>query len=96
MRDLYIVAYDISDPKRLRQTYRCMRSYGDALQLSVFRCELTQRERIRLEADLLAIIHRDEDQVMLCRLGPANDQTRRRFETLGRPLLHPERHAVVI
>jgi CRISPR-associated protein Cas2 len=96
MRDVYIVSYDISDPKRLRRTYICMRGFGDPLQLSVFRCELTRRERIRLEAALLEIVHRDEDQVMFCRLGPANAHTRDRISTLGRPMVHPERHAIVI
>jgi CRISPR-associated protein Cas2 len=96
MRDLYLVSYDISDPNRLRRTYRCMRGYGDPLQLSVFRCELNLRERQRLEAALHAIIDPAADQVLFCRIGPAHAATHDRLETLGRPLLHPERHAVVI
>ncbi len=96
MRDLYIVAYDICDPKRLRRTYRCMRGFGDPVQLSVFRCELTLRERLRLEAALLEIVHRDEDRVMFCRLGPVNAQTDARVETLGRPFTDPRRHVLVI
>ncbi len=31
MRLAYLVAYDISDPKRLRRVHRTMRGYGDAL-----------------------------------------------------------------
>jgi CRISPR-associated protein Cas2 len=96
MRELYIVAYDICDPKRLRRTYRCLRGFGDPLQYSVFRCELTRRERLRLEAALLDIVHRDEDRVMLCRLGPVNPHTESRLETLGRAYADPQRHVVVI
>lgn len=95
MRHLYVVSYDISDPKRLRRTFKCMRAYGDPLQYSVFRCELNRQERIRLESDLLPIINHEADQVMLINLGPAQDPARKRFATLGRAILHSERHAVV-
>ncbi|MFO0762685.1 MAG: CRISPR-associated endonuclease Cas2, partial [Byssovorax sp.] len=37
MRHTYVVAYDVCDPKRLRQVHKTMRGFGDALQLSVFR-----------------------------------------------------------
>jgi len=39
-RRVYIVAYDISHPKRLRRVFRTMKVYGQHLQLSVFRCDL--------------------------------------------------------
>src|SRR5690606_35574631 len=45
MRTAYVVTYDICEPKRLRRVYRIMLGYGDHLQYSVFRCELTDRER---------------------------------------------------
>jgi CRISPR-associated protein Cas2 len=96
MRELYLVAYDVSDPKRLRRTYRCLRGFGDPLQYSVFRCELTRRERLRLEAALIDIIHRDEDRVMFCRLGLVNPTSEARIETLGRAFADPRRHVVVI
>jgi CRISPR-associated protein Cas2 len=73
-----------------------MRGYGDPVQLSVFRCELTPRERLRLEAALLEIIHRDEDRVLFCRLGPVNPQTESRLQALGRAFADPRRHVVVI
>jgi CRISPR-associated protein Cas2 len=37
---LYIVTYDIADPKRWRQVFRAMEGYGRWLQLSVFQCRL--------------------------------------------------------
>ena len=36
--NLYIVAYDISDPRRWRRVFRLMNGYGEWLQLSVFQC----------------------------------------------------------
>jgi CRISPR-associated protein Cas2 len=32
---LYVVAYDIRDPKRWRQVFKAMHGYGEWLQLSV-------------------------------------------------------------
>jgi CRISPR-associated protein Cas2 len=52
MRLLYVVTYDISDKKRLRKVFRLMRGYGDHLQLSVFRCELSGVERFELLVSL--------------------------------------------
>ncbi len=49
MRRAFLVTYDIGDPKRLRSVYRLMRGYGDHLQLSVFHCELSDRERVEME-----------------------------------------------
>ena len=38
MRNRHIVAYDVSDPARLRRVHRKMNGFGDALQYSVFAC----------------------------------------------------------
>lgn len=95
-RTVYIVCYDISDPKRLRQVYQTMRGYGDHMQLSVFRCELTDNEKVRLLTELGDIVCHTEDQVMLVPLGPPEGHNATHLETLGRPLLRPDRHAVVV
>ncbi|MCA9529703.1 MAG: CRISPR-associated endonuclease Cas2 [Myxococcales bacterium] len=96
MRTAYLVTYDITDPKRLRRVYNLMRGYGDHLQLSVFRCELSAAERVQFEGLLRAEIHHDEDQVLFARLGPADGRGRRALHTLGRAYTHPERHAIVV
>lgn len=96
MRAAYVVTYDISDPKRLRQVYRVLRGFGDHLQLSVFRCELTPTELILLRRALLDVIDRVEDQVLIIDLGPATGRAREAIAALGRPYTHPERHAVVV
>ena len=43
--NLYIVAYDIADPRRWRRVFRLMNGYGEWLQLSVFQCRLNRRYR---------------------------------------------------
>ena len=97
MRTCYIVAYDISEPKRLRRVHRTMRGYGDPLQYSVFRCILSPSERVLLLEALTPIINHREDQVMFINLGPANGRAHVSIETLGRALAsEPERIAVIV
>lgn len=86
MRIAYLVAYDISDAKRLRRVHRTMRGYGDALQLSVFRCDLTASERVLMIEALTKIINTREDQVMIVNLGPAEHRGAHSIHTLGRAL----------
>lgn len=81
----YIVTYDISDPKRWRQVFRVLQGYGEHVQLSVFRCDLDPVQVVRLRAALERIIHHQEDQVILLRLGPASPATLREITVLGRP-----------
>jgi CRISPR-associated protein Cas2 len=84
MRRLFIVAYDISDPKRLRKVYRTLTGYGDHLQLSVFRCDLTASQRIQLAAKLQGVIENADDQVMFVDLGPSDGRAHS-IDFMGRP-----------
>lgn len=68
---LYIVTYDIGDPKRWRAIFRLMNGYGDWLQLSVFQCRMSRRRHADLLATLDQIIHHDQDHVLMLDLGPA-------------------------
>jgi len=96
MRLLYIVAYDITDDKRLRKVFRLMRGYGDHLQYSVFRCELNDRERIELIDKLTAVVKHDTDQVLFFSLGPAGGQREQQVYTVGLSYKPPEQGAVII
>lgn len=84
MRRLYIVAYDISDPKRLRRVFRTLKGYGEHLQLSVFRCDLTSSQRLQLAARLARTIEHAEDQVMFVDLGPSDGRSHS-IAFVGRP-----------
>lgn len=94
MRNHYIVAYDISNDKRLREVCRTMLGYGDRLQYSVFICELSQKERVLLATDLEELIDCSEDSVIIVDMG-SGDQGKR-FEFLGRQIELPARQAVVV
>lgn len=67
-RKLFIAAYDIRDPKRLRKTLKVVRAYASGGQKSVFECFLSAAERRELLAEVGSVIDRDEDSFFLLRL----------------------------
>ncbi|MEB2344212.1 MAG: CRISPR-associated endonuclease Cas2 [Deltaproteobacteria bacterium] len=83
MRKLLIVTYDISNPKRLRKVFKAMKGFGQHLQLSVFRCDLTDMERFEMIGLLQGLIHHDEDQILLIDLGASDGRTHR-VDSIGR------------
>ena len=96
MRNVYLVAYDVCDRKRLRRAYRLMCGAGDPFQLSVFRCELSPTERQALQSKLLDVLNFAKDRVMLVDMGPAGGRGDACVEYWGRPLTgEPLREAVV-
>jgi len=96
MRSSYIVSYDISDPKRLRKVFKTMLGFGDHIQLSVFRCELSAPDRVRMIAMLDSVIKHDEDQVLVIDIGPAPGRSDRCVKAVGKPYIPHERVAVVV
>lgn len=84
-RITYLVCYDITNDKRLKKVFKVCRNYGNHLQYSVFECDLTARERTRLERDLKAVIKQDADQVLFVSLGPAEGRGDRVITSLGLP-----------
>jgi CRISPR-associated protein Cas2 len=97
MRNRYIVSYDISDAKRLRRVHKTMRGYGEPLQYSVFRCDLSPSERILLKEALTPLINNREDQVMLINIGPVDGRACESIETIGRAMAEEvDRAAIVV
>jgi CRISPR-associated protein Cas2 len=97
MRNVYLVAYDVCDAKRLRKAYRLMCGAGDPLQYSVFRCELSPIERQELKSRLWEDLTFAHDRVMLVDLGPAEGRGDECIEQWGEPLTQePDRTAIVI
>ena len=70
---LYIVTYDIGDPKRWRAVYGLMNGYGEWVQLSVFQCRLSRQRHAELIATLDEIIDGKEDHVVIVDLGSAEN-----------------------
>lgn len=94
-RSLYLVAYDVRDPKRLRLVHRKMNGFGDGVQYSVFQCELTRAERQLMISALSEIIDHNKDRVLIVELGRRKGRVRRAVQVLGRQHLPPERGPMV-
>lgn len=77
-RQLFIAAYDVSDPARLRAALHVLRDYATGGQKSVFECFLTPGERCALLVEIEAVIDPVEDRFVLLRLDP-----RAKVQTLG-------------
>jgi CRISPR-associated protein Cas2 len=96
MRTSYLICYDICDDKRLRRVFKVMRGYGDHLQYSVFECQLTSMDLVRLRAELAKVIHHTEDQVLFVNLGPAEGRGDRVITALGKPYSAVDSPCIVV
>lgn len=92
---LYIVTYDISDPKRWRAVFKLMNGYGEWLQLSVFQCRLSRRRHAELLATLDELILDDHDHVLMLDLGQA-ERVDPRVISLGRTFQPVVREPVIV
>lgn len=80
----YLVTYDICDDKRLRRVFKLMKGYGEHVQLSVFRCSLSQTEVVELKSKLGFLVNHAVDQVLIIFLGPLPEK-KPRVRPIGRP-----------
>jgi CRISPR-associated protein Cas2 len=92
---LWIVTYDVRDPKRWRRVFRAMKGRGEWLQLSVFQCRLSRRGMVELRAALAEIVKRDEDHVLFLDLGPV-EEVQPRVSTLGKRFEPVERKPIIV
>jgi CRISPR-associated protein Cas2 len=95
MRRLYLVTYDICEPRRLRRVFKTMLGFGEHLQLSVFQCDLTAIDRVEMQAALQEIINREEDKVLIIDLGPTDSYPVKSFEILGKQVKPVTRGSIV-
>lgn len=97
MRRRYLVCYDIRDSGRLRLTHRAVRAFGDALQYSVFVCDLSRAERTNLVDSLRAVVDEAVDTVLIFDLGEVRaNQTARLVVSLGPKPTLPRGGATVV
>ena len=96
MRLLYIVTYDICDDSRWRKVFKIMHGHGDHLKYSVFRCMLSDLERIGLLEKLSKVIKHDTDQVLMFPLGPVDGLDALRVVAIGLPLAPMHRGAIIV
>ncbi|PID64653.1 MAG: CRISPR-associated endonuclease Cas2 [Gammaproteobacteria bacterium] len=68
-----IIAYDITDNKRRRQLFRCLKKWKLDAQYSVFECMLTDAEAKELFLQLTNLMETKEDSLLLTRLDPQRE-----------------------
>lgn len=96
MRSVYLLCYDVADDKRLRRTHKKMCGFGDPVQYSVFRCELSPTEKQLMKEALWEILNWDHDRVMLVDLGPAGARGDECLEFWGQPRVEIHTRTAVI
>lgn len=52
----WMIAYDISDNRQRRLIYNQLKDHGQRVQYSVFECELTKRQQLKLRSKLSNIM----------------------------------------
>ncbi len=94
-RNRFLVSYDVTDDKRRTRVHRALRDFGDWLQYSLFRCDLSPREITALRAAVHPLLKHSEDQVLLVDLGPADGEGLERVDAIGRPYVPTARARIV-
>lgn len=69
-RSLYLAAYDVADPRRLRAALELVKGYSTGGQKSVYECFLTAGGRARLLRGMALALEESEDSFFLLRLDP--------------------------
>ena len=77
-RKLYIAAYDISCPKRLRRALFILKGYASGRQKSVFEVYVDAQEKSELLSEVADVLHDEEDRFFLLQLSG-----RKHIYTLG-------------
>ena len=91
MRNTFLISYDITDDKRRTRVFEALRGYGDRVQLSVWRCDLSPTALARLSAALSDLIHHRQDQILLIDLGPVGGRGDSCVSALGLRYVPPDR-----
>ena len=85
-RELYLAAYDISQPRRLTAAFKLTRAYATGGQKSVHELYLTAAEHGTLVEDMSVLMNLNTDRFLLLRLDP-----RSRVHTLGKAVAPSDR-----
>ena len=67
-RELYLVAYDVRKPERLRRMLAVLKEYASGGQKSAFECYLTANERRELLSRAGQTMDKDTDSFLVIRV----------------------------
>ena len=89
---LYLVAYDICDPKRLRRVANTCLDYGIRVEKSVFECDLKTEDFTSFWNELMAVVDSDQDAVVAYRIcGTCSDE----IQSIG-AVIRPEKRVTYV
>ncbi|MEM3086916.1 MAG: CRISPR-associated endonuclease Cas2 [Halobacteria archaeon] len=94
MKRWYLVSYDIRDDTRLRHVARILEGYGERLQYSVFRCNLSERDVERLRWELAKVMAHEDDALFIGLCKACTTRLKRR-DSRGSWPEEPPGHVVV-
>lgn len=60
---LIVVSYDCPNDQRRTKLHKILKSYGQWMQFSVFECEVTETEYLKLRSRLDRVIKPEEDSI---------------------------------
>ncbi len=86
-RALYIAAYDVASPSRLRKAHHLAKSFATGGQKSVFECFLTPIERKRFVLEAVDLLDDHEDRFVLLRV---EERTNALLYGIALPAADPE------
>lgn len=95
-KTVWLIAYDICEPRRLARVRRILLGYGEAVQHSVFYCILIDSDVVMLKAKIKKEIMEDEDRVLFANLGPVLGRGTECLETIGKESMGFRRTPMVI
>jgi CRISPR-associated protein Cas2 len=76
-----VVSYDIHDDKRRHRIHKVLKNFGERIQFSVFECDLTKEQLLRMQHALKRIIkEEDQDSVYFYHLC---DGCQRKIDRIG-------------
>jgi len=62
---IYMICYDITDPKRLRKTAKILEDFGIRVQYSFFQCEMRKEKLEELKRNILDVIDLETDNFFI-------------------------------
>lgn len=69
-RALYLAAYDVTEPDRLRRALHVVKDFATGGQKSAYECYLSAAERAELLGRMEEVLNVAEDRFALVRLAP--------------------------
>ncbi len=93
-----LITYDVDTvsekgQKRLRQVARICKDYGQRVQNSVFECELTEAQYVKLKGALSAVMDKSFDSIRFYHLSKNEN---RRVVTIGKETSYNVNDAIIL